>query len=122
MKAFYKDMGLFIQDMNMLPEIRESVPGYLIRSGYSSALDINFGKDLGAGAVILLQDGITGVTVTGVREGRVQYMDIRKAISQRLVDMNMVSFYECMGICFGRHPGKYKIGSEGMTDEPWKYL
>jgi 6-phosphofructokinase 1 len=122
MKTFYKDMGLFIQDMNMLPEIRESVPKYLIRSGYSSALDINFGKDLGAGAVILLQDGIIGVTVTGVREGRVQYMDTQKAIEQRFVDMNMVSFYECMGICFGRNPGKYKIGSEGVTDEAWKYL
>jgi 6-phosphofructokinase 1 len=122
METFYKDMGLFIQDMNMLPEIRESVPGYLIRSGYSSALDINFGKDLGAGAVILLQDGITGVTVTGLREGRVQYMDIRKAIEQRLVDMNMVAIYECMGTCFGRVPGKYRIGSEGVTDEAWKYL
>jgi 6-phosphofructokinase 1 len=122
MKSFYKDMGLFIQDMNMLPEIRESVPKYLIRSGYSSALDINFGKDLGAGAVILLQDGITGVTVTGVREGNVQYMDTQKAIEQRLVDMNVVSFYECLGICFGRKPGKYKFGSEEVTDEAWKYL
>lgn len=122
MMAFYKEMGLFIQDMNMLPEIRESVPKYLIRSGYSSALDINFGKDLGAGAVILLQDGITGVTVTGVREGKVQYMDIGKAIEQRLVDMRMVSIYECMGICFGRHPEKAKIGTEVVTDEAWKYL
>jgi 6-phosphofructokinase 1 len=122
MKSFYKDMGLFIQDMNMLPEIRESVPKYLIRSGYSSALDINFGKDLGAGAVILLQDGIKGVTVTGVREGKVQYMDIGKAIEQRLVDMRMVSIYECMGICFGRHPERYKIGTEVVTDEAWKYL
>ncbi len=121
MKTFYKDMGLFIQDMNMLPEIRESVPKYLIRSGYSSALDINFGKDLGAGAVILLQDGITGVTVTGLKEGKVQYMDIGMAIEQRLVDMNMVSFYECMGICFGRIPEKY-IGTKGVTDETWKYL
>ena len=122
MESFYKDMGLFIQEMNMLPEIRESVPGYLTRSGYSSALDINFGKDLGAGAVILLQDGIKGVTVTGVREGKVLYMDIRNAIEQRLVDMNMVSFYESMGICFGRNPRKYKIGSKGVTDEAWKYL
>ena len=115
MKTFYKDMGLFIEDMNMLPEIRESVPGYLTRSGYSSALDINFGKDLGAGAVILLRDGITGVTVTGVREDKVQYMEIRKAIEQRLVNMNMVSFYECMGICFGRNAEKYKSGSRKVN-------
>ena len=33
-----------------------------------------------------------------------------------------VSFYKCMGICFGRNPGKYKIESEGVTDEAWKYL
>ena len=122
MKTFFKDMGLFIQDMNMMPEIRESVPRYLIRSGYSSALDVNFGKDLGAGAVVLLREGITGVTVTGVREGKVQYMDIEKALEQRLVDLNMVSYYECMGICFGRNPEKYKIGTEKATDEVWKYL
>lgn len=122
MLTFYKEMGLFIQDMNMLPEIRESVPGYLIRSGYSSALDINFGKDAGAGAVVLLREGITGVTVTSVVEGRVLYMDTRKAIEQRLVDMNMVSFYENMGICFGRKPEIYKAGSKIVTDEVWEYL
>lgn len=122
MKTFYKEMGLFIQDMNMLPEIRESIPKYLIRSGYSTALDINFGKDMGAGAVILLLDGITGVTVTSVREGKIQYMDIPKAIEQRLVDMNMVSFYESMGVCFGRNPEQYKTGSKRVTDEAWKYL
>jgi 6-phosphofructokinase 1 len=122
MKTFFKEMGLFIQDMNMLPEIRESVPRYLIRSGYSSALDINFGRDLGAGAVILLREGISGVTVTGVREGKVQYMEIERTIEQRLVDMNMVSFYECMGICFGRIPEKYKIGTEEVNVEAWKYL
>jgi 6-phosphofructokinase 1 len=122
MQAFYKEMGLFVQDMNMFPEIRESVPGYLSRSGYSSALDVNFGKDVGAGAVILLKNGITGVTVTGVSRGRVQYMDIQKAIEQRLVDMNMVSFYECMGICFGRKPERYKAESKEATDGVWEYL
>jgi 6-phosphofructokinase 1 len=121
-QAFYKEMGLFIQDMNMFPEIRESVPGYLSRSGYSSALDVNFGKDVGAGAVILLKHGITGVTVTGVSHGRVQYINIQKAIEQRLVDMNMISFYECMGICFGRKPERYKSDSNEATDGVWKYL
>ena len=122
MKAFYKEMGLFIQDMNMLPEIRETVPGYLTRSGYSSALDINFGKDAGAGAVVLLLEGISGVTVTGIVEGIVQYMDTKKAIEQRLVNMNMVSIYEQMGICFGRKPEMYKSGFKALTDGIWEYL
>lgn len=122
MRIFYKEMGLFIQDMNMLPEIRESVPGYLTRSGSSSALDINFGKDIGAGAAILLRDGITGVTVTGVREGKIQYMDIGKANKQRLVDMNMVAFYECMGICFGRKSKQYNPGYEKITKKAWNYF
>ncbi len=71
----------------------------------------------GTGAVVLLRDGIKGVTVTCVIEGRVQYLDTQKAIKQRLVDMNMVSFYECMGICFERNPEKYEAVSKIVTDE-----
>ena len=107
-KEFYKEMGLYIEEMNPLPEIREIVPGYLSRSGYSSACDINFGKDAGAGASLLLSLGINGVTVTGVHEGEIRYMETEHAIKQRTVNLRTVSFYEAMGICFGRKPVEYK--------------
>ena len=53
-KDVYKELGLFVANMNELPEIRETAPGYLIRSGETTALDACFGRDAGAGAVLLL--------------------------------------------------------------------
>lgn len=105
---FMKSQGLFVEEMNALPEIRETVPGYLIRSGNTTALDANFGKDTGAAAVILIANGITGVTVTGINNGKINYIKTQDAIKQRFVDLNMVSFYETMGVCFGRKPEKFK--------------
>jgi 6-phosphofructokinase 1 len=117
-----KEEGLFIQDMNMFPEVRETVPGYLIRSGYSSALDVNFGKDIGAGAVMLLCNGITGMTVTGVNNGEIEYIETKEAIKQRYVDENMIAFYEKMGICFGREPVPYDPSFSKVTDNVWCYI
>jgi 6-phosphofructokinase len=57
---FMKQQGLYVEKMNALPEIRETVPGYLIRSGNTSALDANFGRETGAAAVMLIAHGITG--------------------------------------------------------------
>ena len=121
MADFYKNMGLYIKDMNEMPEIRESVPGYLTRSGYSSAIDINFGRDTGAAAVLLLTQGISGVTVTGVVAGKIRFMETAAAITQRQVPESMIAFYEQMGICFGREPAVPVLSAE-KVDATWCYF
>jgi len=122
MEHFMKSQGLFVEEMNVLPEIRETVPGYLIRSGNTTALDANFGKDTGASAVILIANGITGVTVTGIKDGKINYIKTHKAIKQRFVDLNMVSFYETMGVCFGRKPEKFTPEFEEIDAPVCNYL
>lgn len=119
---FMKEEGLYVENMNTVPEIRETVPGYLIRSGETSAIDVNFGKDTGAGAIVLLMNGISGVTVTGVENGKVNYISTSEAIKQRYVDENMAAFYEKMGICFGRMPGNLKATCEMLSKANWCYL
>jgi 6-phosphofructokinase 1 len=120
--AFMKEQGLFVENMNTAPEIRETVPGYLIRSGYTSAIDANFGRDTGAGAVILLENSISGVTVTGVVNGTVHYIPTADAIKQRFVDLNMTAFYEKAGVCFGREPVEYQASYENLDKAAWCYL
>jgi 6-phosphofructokinase 1 len=105
---FMKQQGLYVEKMNALPEIRETVPGYLIRSGNTSALDANFGRETGAAAVMLIAHGLTGITVTGVEDGIISYALTKEVIKQRFVDLKMVSFYESLGICFGRRPQKFE--------------
>ena len=81
-KQFMKDQGLFVEKMNEVPAVREMVLTYLVRSGSTSALDANFGNETGAGAVVLLNNGISGVTVTGCRKGEgtvYTYFDSNKA-------------------------------------------
>lgn len=121
-EGFMKQQGLYVEKMNAYPEIRETVPGYLIRSGQTSAIDANFGKDAGAGAVILLISGITGVTVTGLSAGKVQYVDTDKIIKQRFVNEQIIVFYEKMGICFGRVPHCFEMQSEKLEQTAWSYL
>jgi 6-phosphofructokinase 1 len=104
---FMKNQGLFVEKMNEVPEIRETVPGYLARSGSTSALDVNFGKETGAGAVVLLVNGISGVTITSISDGNIEYIPTKSAIQQRFVEENMIAFYEKMGVCFGRNPCEY---------------
>jgi len=108
MKDFMKRVGSFVPGVYELPEIREVVPGHLVRSGYTSALDANFGKQAGAAAVRLLAKGISGVTIAGVDEdGHVQYIRTAEAIKQRHVNVGLVALYEDLGICFGRKPENY---------------
>jgi 6-phosphofructokinase 1 len=121
MTDLFKTQGLFVAGMHERPDIRESAPMYLIRSGTSSALDVNFGRDLGAGAVVLLKNGVTGVTVTGLSDGIVHYAPVKAMIEQRLVNDQMVSFYECLGVCFGRKPAPYKEACRNIP-RPWCYL
>ncbi len=118
---FMKKQGLFVKKMNEVPQVRETVLGYLVRSGSTSALDANFGKDTGA-AVILLQNNITRVTVTGVTNGSIDYIPTAEAIKQRHVSEEMISFYEKIGICFGRDPVEYTQRPNKMDKALWCYL
>jgi 6-phosphofructokinase 1 len=109
-KGFMEAEGMFVDGLYMLPEIRTIVPSHLVRSGFSSAYDVNFGMEAGANAVILLLNGISGVTVTGYSNNTIHYMDIEKAIAQRYVDLVEVALYEQLGFCFGRVRTEYKPG------------
>ncbi len=107
-KEFMKRTGMFVPGVYELPEIREVTPGHLIRSGHSSAFDVNFGKEAGAAAVLLLTKGLAGNTVVKVRGQKIFYKSTAEVIKQRHVDMNAIALHESLGICFGRKPGEYK--------------
>ncbi|MHB1346604.1 MAG: 6-phosphofructokinase [Candidatus Humimicrobiaceae bacterium] len=119
---FMKEQGLYVEKMNEVPEIRETVPGYLARSGATSAMDVNFGKETGAGAVVLLVNDISGVTITCVSDGNIEYIPTKVAIRQRFVKENMIAFYEKMGICFGRIPSDYLPELASMGEAARCYL
>lgn len=106
-KALMQKAGMYVEKMNEIPEVRSVVPGHLVRCGHSSAYDVCFGKEAGAAGVLLLNKGITGITVVGVDGKNVKYMESKKAIEQRHVDLDQVSVYEQMGICFGRPAAGY---------------
>lgn len=103
-KKFMQETKTFIPGINETPEIRSVVPGHLVRCGRSSAYDVNFGKEAGAAAVLLLHQGIIGVTIAGITGAEIRYMKSVDAIKQRHVDMHQIAVHEQMGICFGRKP------------------
>ncbi|MDR1943359.1 MAG: 6-phosphofructokinase, partial [Synergistaceae bacterium] len=103
-KEFMKVCGMYVEGVLEYPEIREVTPGHLVRSGSTNAYDVNFGKEIGAAAVMLLMKGISGVSVYQIIDGEIRYMPTSFAITARPVNLNMVSFYEQMDVCFGREP------------------
>jgi 6-phosphofructokinase 1 len=107
-KEFMRACGMYVEGVLEYPEIREVTPGHLVRSGSTGAYDVNFGKEVGAAAVMLLMRGISGVTVYQVFEGEIRYMPTSFAITPRPVSLQMVSFYEQMDICFGRSPVSFE--------------
>lgn len=107
-KQFMKDVGMFVPGVYESPEIREVTPGHLVRSGSSSAYDVVFGIEAGAAAVKLINSGVAGVTVVDVRGNDVFYQATSEVIKQRHVDLDEISLYEALGICFGRKMGDYK--------------
>ncbi|MFH1187448.1 MAG: 6-phosphofructokinase [bacterium] len=111
-KNFMKKSGMFVDDVYELPEIREVNLGHLARCGNSSAFDVAFGTEAGAAAVVLLENGIFGVTVVKEEDGKIIYMPTDKAIEQRLVNLKEVAMYETLGMCFGRKPGEYEVELE----------
>lgn len=107
-KEFMKEQGMFVEEQYTLPEIRAIIPSHLVRCGFTSSYDVNFGMEAGAGAAYLLLNGITGVTIIGYRNGTFQYMEIAEAIRQRTVDLDQIALYEQLGFCFGRVRKEFK--------------
>lgn len=103
-QGLMKDCKMYVKGINEIPEVRAVTPGHLVRCGHSSAYDVNFGKEVGAAGFLLLKQGITGVTVAGISNGRIRYIETKEAIKQRHVDLNQAAVYEHMGTCFGRTP------------------
>lgn len=117
-KEFMKSTGQFVEGVYEIPEIREIRPGHLMRCGFSTALDANFGLEAGAAAVELISKGKFGVTVVSYQAGTVQYMDVADAIVQRLVDEKDVELYERLGVSFGRKQAKGAVELEKVTGRP----
>lgn len=117
-----KKAGMYVKGINEAPEVRAVTPGHLVRCGHSSAYDVNFGKEVGAGAFILLQQGIIGVTVAGISAGQVRYMQTKEAIKQRHVDTNQVAIYEALGTCFGREKAAVNTKAQQLTGVPERHL
>lgn len=104
---FMKNTGMYAPGVYETPEVREVMPGHLVRCGASSAFDVNFGHKAGAAAVFLLLEGKTGNTVVNVDGQSIFYMDTAEAIKRREVDISEISLFESLGTCFGRRPEKY---------------
>lgn len=121
-KTFFKKHGLFVAGVNESPEIRSVVPGHLVRCGHASPYDVNFGKEIGAAAVLLLKQGLSGVTVAGVLGSEIRYMDTSEVIQQRHVDLNHVALHENLGVCFGRRPPAVQFGFAKFSGKVDRYL
>jgi 6-phosphofructokinase 1 len=107
-EQFMKKTGMFAPGVYVIPEVREVTPGHLVRSGGSSAYDVNFGYRAGAAAVLLLLEGKIGNTVVDVDGRRIYYMPTSEAIRRREVDIQELALFESLGTCFGRKPQKYE--------------
>jgi len=103
---------MYVKGIYEIPEVRSVTPGHLVRCGHSSVYDVNFGKEAGAAAVILLQNGLSGFTVSGIQDGKIQYVATPEAIKQRYVDLNVVALHEQLGTFFGRKPSKTVLKTE----------
>ena len=119
---FMKNNELYVENMYVAPEVRSVTPGHLVRCGRSSAYDVNFGLEIGAAAVILLNNDIAGVTLAGVNGDEIRYMLAEDAIVQRHVDLEQISLFENLGICFGRKKGQYIPKFKQLKDKPERYM
>jgi 6-phosphofructokinase 1 len=104
---FMKKTGMFAPGVYEIPEVREVTPGHLVRSGDSSAYDVNFGYKTGAAAVFLLVSGKTGNTLVNVDGDKVYFMPTAEVIKRREVDLTEIALFESLGTCFGRRPQEY---------------
>lgn len=107
-KEFMKKTGMYAPGVYEAPEAREIVPSHIVRSGHTSAFDVNFGEKAGAAAVILLLNGKSGNTVVNVTGRKIYYRSTAEVIKRRDVDLDEVALFESLGTCFGRKPQKYE--------------
>jgi 6-phosphofructokinase 1 len=105
-----------------IPEVREVMPGHLVRCGGSSAFDVTFGYKTGAAAVFLLLEGKAGVTVVNVDGDQIFFEDTSEAIKRREVDIKEIALYETLGTCFGRKPEKYEHSFIEVKDRICRHL
>lgn len=117
-KEFMKRTGQFVAGVYEIPEVRDIRPGHLVRCGFSSAVDANFGLEVGSAAVELMEKGVLGVTVVSYRAGKIEYMPVIEAIVQRLVDPADVALYESLGISFGRVADKPAVEAVKVSGKP----
>ena len=117
-KAFMKRTGQFVEGVYEIPEVRDLRPGHLVRCGTTTAVDSNFGLEVGAGAVELISQGVFGVTMVSYQAGSLEYMDSKEAIVQRHVSLADVALYESLGVCFGRKPEAATPKATKVTGTP----
>lgn len=116
---FMKRVGMYAPGVYEIPEVREVIPSHLVRSGQTSAYDVNFGYQAGAAAVLLHLEGRTGNTVVDVSGRRISYIPTSEAIKRREVDISGIALFESLGICFGRKPEKFGyeiVEAKGVID------
>lgn len=119
---FMKKTGMHVPGIYIIPEVREVTPGHLVRSGGSSAYDVNFGYKSGAAAVLLLLEGKTGSTVVNVNGPKISYLPTEDAIKRREVDIKEIALFESLGTCFGRKPEKYVYEFVQENRHPQRHL
>jgi len=113
---------LYVKGIYEIPEIRAVTPGHLVRCGHSSPYDVNFGREVGAAAVHLLCQNISGVTVAGIDGANILYMNTADAIKQRHVDPDTIAYHENLGTCFGRQSQKLLLQSKELKGKPCRHL
>jgi 6-phosphofructokinase 1 len=111
-KDLMKRTGMFAPGVYEVPEVREVTPGHLVRSGHSSAFDVNFGYKAGAAAVFLLKEGKLGNTVVEVNGSMIRYQPTKEVIKRREVNIREIAIFESLGICFGRKAQKFEYELE----------
>ncbi|MFC1745014.1 6-phosphofructokinase [Candidatus Riflebacteria bacterium] len=116
-KKFMQWEGMFVEGQYESPEVRNIRPTHLVRCGFTSSMDVNFGLEAGASAVHLIRNGITGVTVVEVKGNKIRYMPTIEAIKPRSVDIETVAFFEKLGICFGRKAEEFNPQFEEYKGE-----
>ncbi len=116
-KELMKKYGMYVEGIYEAPEVRDIRPTHLVRSGFTSAYDVNFGVKVGSAAVNLLLQGIDGVSVVDVVGGEIKYIPVEKEIEQRYVELGEVALFEQVGICFGREPQKFEAKAVEVKDK-----
>jgi len=119
---FMKKAHLFVENIYEIPEVRSVAAGHFLLCRRKTAYDVNFGKEAGAAAVKLLKSGIAGVTLSGVKDNEIRYMPAEKAIEQRHVDLDQVSLFEQLGVCFGKKPGTFTPKLKKIDASPERYM